>query len=375
MIESNDNFSGKDKIQKAEVVLSCSDLDETLSFYTDTLGFRVEAIFPADDPNTAVISGYGLRLCLHISDQPNPAILRLYCSIDIDKRLSAPNGVTIELLSSDPPLTIPDQDASFVITRFDQSSHWHTGRAGMRYRDLIPNRQGGRFIASHIHIPNPGPVADYVHYHKVRFQMIFCYKGWVKLVYEDQGPEFILGPGDCVIQPPQIRHRVLESSGDLEVVEIGCPAEHETHADLVLELPNDNIDTLRDFSGQQFVRHQCADAEWSEWRIDGFEARDLGIGNATNGMAGAYVVRPSSSINSSTVKRALIEHKEEFLMLFILSGQLDLNCPSEGNLSLNTGDTCVIPENFAHSFGYSSDDFEMLEVRFSDNFKTCPVTA
>ena len=34
-------------------------------------------------------------------------------------------------------------------------------RAGMRYRDLVPDRQGGRIIASHIHIRDAGPgIAD-----------------------------------------------------------------------------------------------------------------------------------------------------------------------------------------------------------------------
>ena len=40
----------------------------------------------------------------------------------------------------------------------------------------------------------------------------------------------MLRPGDMVIQPPEIRHRVLESSDGLEVVEIGCPADHITIA-------------------------------------------------------------------------------------------------------------------------------------------------
>jgi len=31
-----------------------------------------------------------------------------------------------------------------------------------------------------------GPVPDYVHFHRVRFQCIFCYKGRVKVVYEGQ---------------------------------------------------------------------------------------------------------------------------------------------------------------------------------------------
>ena len=38
---------------------------------------------------------------------------------------------------------------------------WVIGRAGMRYRDLIPGRLGGSIIASHIRIPDAGPVPDY----------------------------------------------------------------------------------------------------------------------------------------------------------------------------------------------------------------------
>ena len=38
----------------------------------------------------------------------------------------------------------------------------------------------------------------------------------------------MLRAGDCVIQPPLIRHRVLESSDHLQVIEIGVPAEHVT---------------------------------------------------------------------------------------------------------------------------------------------------
>ena len=67
--------------------------------------------------------------------------------------------------------------------------------------------------------------------------MIYCYKGWVRVVYDDQGPPFVMHAGDCVLQPPEIRHRVLESSPGLEVIEIGCPAQHETWADPELDLP------------------------------------------------------------------------------------------------------------------------------------------
>ena len=57
----------------------------------------------------------------------------------------------------------------------------------MLYRDLIPDRLGGSaIVASHIRIQEGGPVGDSVHYHEVGFQLIFCYKGWVEVVYEDQ---------------------------------------------------------------------------------------------------------------------------------------------------------------------------------------------
>jgi uncharacterized protein YjlB len=38
-----------------------------------------------------------------------------------------------------------------------------------------------------------------------------------------QGDPFCFHAGDCVLQPPEIRHRVLETSAAFEVVEIGCP--------------------------------------------------------------------------------------------------------------------------------------------------------
>src|SRR5207237_1333899 len=129
---------------------------------------------------------------------------------------------------------------------------WGRGRAGMQYRDLIPGRLGGRVIASQIRIPDGGPVADYVHHHRVRFQMIYCRRGWVRVVYEDQGPPFAMREGDCVLQPPGIRHRVLEASRGLEVIEVSAPSDHETFRDHELELPSANERRERVFSGQRF---------------------------------------------------------------------------------------------------------------------------
>jgi len=146
----------------------------------------------------------------------------------------------------------------------------------MEYRDLLPGRWGGHTIASHIRIPDAGPVPDQVHFHRVRFQVIVCLAGCVRVVYEEQGDPFLLEPSDVVLQPPGIRHRVLEASAGTEVVEISSPAEHETWMDHDLALPNGAGDPDRRWDGQRFVRHVAADAQWDE-DPRGFRVADPGI--------------------------------------------------------------------------------------------------
>jgi quercetin dioxygenase-like cupin family protein len=168
-------------------------------------------------------------------------------------------------------------------------ARWEVGRAGMLYRDLVPEREGGRLIASHIRIPEGGPVPDWVHFHTVEFQIIYCWRGWVRVVYEDQGPPFVLESGDAVLQPPRIRHRVLECSPGLEVIEVAAPAEHATAADPDLALPTAVLRPERVFDGQRFVRHRAAGAP--RQREAALEIRDLGIAGATAGLVSARVVR------------------------------------------------------------------------------------
>jgi catechol 2,3-dioxygenase-like lactoylglutathione lyase family enzyme len=196
---------------RAAVVLACQDLDETIGFFRDTLGFRLETIFPADDPSVALMSGHGLRLRLERGSALAPTTLRLPWIDegppgDTERELTAPNGTRVILAKTDIPTDLPPAAPSLVIHRFNageapgawNKDAWNEGRAGMRYRDLIPGRWAGHFIASHIQIPVGGPVPDYVHYHDVRFQMIYCHRGWVRVVYEDQGPSFVMRAGDCV---------------------------------------------------------------------------------------------------------------------------------------------------------------------------------
>ena len=37
-------------IKASEVVLPCAELESTLAFFTENLGFQINAIFPADAP-------------------------------------------------------------------------------------------------------------------------------------------------------------------------------------------------------------------------------------------------------------------------------------------------------------------------------------
>lgn len=344
------NFTDK-QIHSAQIIVPCTDLNEMLDFFTRDLNFRVEMIFPADSPTVAVVSGYGICLRFETSDEilPTNLRLRLLCnSLETYQEVITPNGMRIEFVEAETPLEIPNGTQEFVISRMNNDA-WNVGRANMQYRDLIPGRLGGRFIASHIRIPHGGVVPDYVHFHKVRFQMIFCKKGWAKLVYEDQGEPFILNAGDCILQPPEIRHRVLESSDGLEVIEIGCPVIHETFADHDLQLPTSQFLPERDFGGQTFVRHIAKDADW-EIDADGFEFRDCGIYKATNGLAKVRVLRSTSLI--STFRK----HESEFLFYFILNGELNI-----GEEKLNIGDSCVIPagEEFILN---ANAGLEMLEV-------------
>lgn len=341
----------------AEIVLPCAELAPTLAFFVGDLGFRVETIFPAEDPSVASLSGYGMRLRLEPGDG-DPGHLRLSfdaAQLPAKRELVAPNGTRVEFIDADPPMVMPDLKPEFIITRRSLAPNMGAGRAGMLYRDLIPGRLGGRFIASHIAIPDGGPVSDWVHFHKIHFQMIFCRKGWVKVVYEDQGEPFILAAGDCVVQPPRIRHRVLEASPGLEVVELGCPALHETLADHGMELPTGRHLPDRDYGGQLFLRHIAAETPWTALADSGFEQRDTGIARATRGVADARVLRPAGAASLKVAP-----HTGELMFAFLLEGSATLQ--RDGDHPLAACDSFVIPAGEAWSLTNCSADLQLLQV-------------
>ncbi len=358
-------------IQTAEIIVPSSDIRDDLHFFTNTLGCRLEQIFPADDPAVAVLSGYGVRLRLDTRCSANTTCPRLYLQADDPdavadgaQQLIAPNGMVIEIAQYKPPLHLPKTQHRYVVRRLVDQAPWVIGRAGMYYRDLIPGRLGGSIIASHIRIPDGGPVPDMVHYHSVGFQLIFCISGWVDLVYEDQGAEFRLHSGDCVIQPPEIRHRVLFASDNIEVIEIGVPAEHVTTIDHEMTLPNGPANPNRLFQGQRFIHHKQAEADWYPWRIPGFCHRDTGILGATNGVANVQIAKWTGGDATPA------SHDCDILFHFIMTGNMRLEVGGQEPSSLAAGDAFVVPPGTIAAFCDCSADLELMEVALPGAFTT-----
>ncbi|CAJ2514285.1 Uu.00g024040.m01.CDS01 [Anthostomella pinea] len=362
------------KIESAEILLPSRGIAEDIGFWTSAdpgLGFRMVQIYPADDPQVVTLSGHGLRMRLDTAAADNavPGTIRLLCgdASFLPRELVSPSGTRVELVPAAVSMVQPPARHAFITRRLKDNAPWVVGRAGMHYRDLIPGRLGGAIIASHIRIPEAGPVADKVHYHTVGFQLIHCHAGWVRLVYEDQGPPFILHAGDSVIQPPGIRHRVLEASAGLEVVEVGLPAEHLTTIDHEMELPTPRHHPDREWEGQRFVHSRTADAVWAPWRVPGFEARDTGIGDGTRGVAGVRVARPVAGAEPGGCTTS---HDSDILFTFVLSGSCTLRGQGQEAQSLAAGDAYTLPPGYKTSLTDSSTDLSLLEVSLPAKFNT-----
>ncbi|MEH6652369.1 MAG: cupin domain-containing protein [Motiliproteus sp.] len=96
------------------------------------------------------------------------------------------------------------------------------------YRDLgIAEASNGDVVAHVIRAKEGHSATGQWHMHDCTFQMIYILKGWVRFEYEGQG-EKLLNSGDSVLQPAGIRHREIEHSADLELIEIVSPADFKS---------------------------------------------------------------------------------------------------------------------------------------------------
>ena len=102
-------------------------------------------------------------------------------------------------------------------------------RSFFEYRDLgIQAATDGRVVAHVIRAAAGKDFSSQPHMHKTTFQMVYVLKGWIEFEYEGQGV-VRLEAGSCVHQPPEIHHREVGHSEDVELLEIVLPGEFETH--------------------------------------------------------------------------------------------------------------------------------------------------
>jgi hypothetical protein len=99
-----------------------------------------------------------------------------------------------------------------------------------QYRDLGLAKATDGLVQAHVirFVPpcDPQEVSK-LHLHDVELQMIYVLKGWIKTELEGAGAH-VMRAGSCWLQPPRIRHKVLDYSDDCEVLEIVLPADFKT---------------------------------------------------------------------------------------------------------------------------------------------------
>ena len=107
-------------------------------------------------------------------------------------------------------------------------------RRGLRnyfeYRDLgIRDATRGKVVAHVIRArPGKAPHGEW-HAHDCKVQLVYVLKGWVLVEYEGVG-RVRMKAGSCFYQPPNIRHREISHSPDVEMLEIVGPAEFRTYS-------------------------------------------------------------------------------------------------------------------------------------------------
>lgn len=97
--------------------------------------------------------------------------------------------------------------------------------------------------------------------------------------------------------------------------------------------------------------------------MPGFEARDLGIAEATTGLAGAQVARALHATRPSTPA----SHDGEFMFLFVLEGELSVRTEARGAQRLTAGDACVIPAGLQYAVASGAENTQLLDVTLPPN--------
>jgi mannose-6-phosphate isomerase-like protein (cupin superfamily) len=118
----------------------------------------------------------------------------------------------------------------FVVSHLKEADFKTGGLRGYSaYRDLgVADASDGMVEAHVIQMIAPfRPELSLQHHHNLKFQMVYCLKGWFETEFEGVGRHRLVA-GSSWVQPPGIRHTVVGWSDDCELIEIHMPAKIET---------------------------------------------------------------------------------------------------------------------------------------------------
>jgi mannose-6-phosphate isomerase-like protein (cupin superfamily) len=110
-----------------------------------------------------------------------------------------------------------------------------------------------------------------------------------------------------------------------------------------------------------------------DFKADGLRTyahyRDLGIAEATHGLAQAHVIRLIGPCNPAEVSK-LHYHDVEFQMVYVLKGWVKTYMDGQGETMMKEGSAWTQPPRIRHLIMDYSDDVELLEVILPAEFKT-----
>ena len=110
-----------------------------------------------------------------------------------------------------------------------------------------------------------------------------------------------------------------------------------------------------------------------DFKADGLRTyahyRDLGIADATHGLAQAHVIRLIGPCNPAEVSK-LHFHDVEFQMVYVLKGWVKTYMDGQGETMMKAGSAWTQPPRIRHLIMDYSDDVELLEVILPAEFKT-----
>jgi len=115
-----------------------------------------------------------------------------------------------------------------------------------------------------------------------------------------------------------------------------------------------------------------------DFKADGLRAyakyRDLGIADATGGLARAHVIRLIGPCNPEEVSK-LHFHDVDFQMVYVLKGWVKTYMEGQGENLMKEGSSWTQPPRIRHLIMDYSDDVELLEVILPADFKTVELAA